>query len=159
MLNDRQAEMKARMDENKEKRIKPAKTKPTSRFKSSPPVEGPGWVYVVRLPDGPYKIGITQHTDPIQRVKYLNRGLPLDLQSIGFFWCDNPSDIEAILHARFERLRIRREWFELDGGDIATIFKLYPFKDEAALKTHLEAQLWEAMRRKEVYDRRLRGEA
>lgn len=67
------------------------------------------WTYFIQAGvDGPVKIGIAEDVE--ERLKQLQTGCPDDLRLIGRI----RGNCEADLHKRFERLRLRGEWFKPD---------------------------------------------
>jgi hypothetical protein len=67
------------------------------------------WTYFIQAGvDGPVKIGIAEDVE--ERLKQLQTGCPDDLRLIGRIHGNCESD----LHGRFERLRLRGEWFKPD---------------------------------------------
>lgn len=88
---------------------------------TSPPVPEPrvatesaGWAYAIGDATADrVKIGCTQNV--AQRLKSLQTGYPADLRVI---WQGaGGAAMEAHLHARFARRRIRGEWFDFTGAD------------------------------------------
>lgn len=88
----------------------------------------PGWVYVVRIIDGPYKIGVTWGADPDERIHKIHCSLPYQIETLGVCWHEHASSLERSLHRHFEKSRIKNEWFDLTEQDLHQIFSAYPFK-------------------------------
>jgi hypothetical protein len=73
--------------------------------------------YLIKA-DGSHLVKIGIATDPMQRLKTLQTGQPMDLYLI---W-SVPGDYEYDLHVRFAEYRHRGEWFDLrELGDPVTV--------------------------------------
>jgi hypothetical protein len=71
-------------------------------------------VYFIQVgDDGPIKIGCTAGS-PLVRLQVLQTASPHELRLIGAKWVTRLLT-EAVVHARFEHLRIRGEWFSSDS--------------------------------------------
>lgn len=97
------------------------------RERNSPPVHYdpkdmrpwrmPGWIYVIKSPDGLYKIGKTKRK-PDERLSEFIPKLPFDTEIVCLIQAENHSGFEAGLHQKFADKRVRGEWFRLDEKDI-----------------------------------------
>ena len=65
-----------------------------------------------------YKIGKTN--DTVRRGKEIRIQLPERTDLVYSIKTDDPSEIEAYWHKRFEAKRAQREWFNLTSSDIIT---------------------------------------
>jgi predicted GIY-YIG superfamily endonuclease len=75
-----------------------------------------GWIYLLRNPEGHYKIGRTINIT--RRLFELTSGAPAAFQLIHLIWADDTLIPERILHRRFANKRSSRECFELDSDDV-----------------------------------------
>ena len=74
-----------------------------------PAIKRGKWVYFLQsLAGGPIKIGCSA-TDPEQRLRGLQIGSATPFVCIGLTWGEE--DLERKLHRRFDKERIRGEWF------------------------------------------------
>src|SRR5579864_9179865 len=87
----------------------------------------PGWIYVVRIFEGPTKIGLT-FSDPFDRVAQVDRAVPFRLDTIGFFWAEDAGILEEFFHDHFSSKWVKGEWFNLAQQDIEVITKRPDFK-------------------------------
>lgn len=78
-----------------------------------------GFVYVMREPDGLYKIG--ESSDVLQRKGDLECELGVKLVLVYTIPCKDQHIAEAFLHRFFAHKRVKGEWFTLDDQDIAVI--------------------------------------
>ncbi len=158
-LSRRQKELKDRIDEaKKQPRPKRAAREP-KRWKTSTKMLGlPGWVYAVKIADGPVKIGITVGDSPFDRLYHIGQALPYTLEIIGFTFHMDASAMEDFLHRKFVEKRIKGEWFNLDGQEIATLFTEHGFITKEAVESILQQRVVEAMKRAERHAKTLRGE-
>jgi hypothetical protein len=76
-------------------------------------------VYVLRADNGLVKIGQTKR--PKDRFRTFNTGLPYDLECIHLIEHNDFLELEVYLHSRFERNRVRGEWFRLSDEEIRDI--------------------------------------
>jgi hypothetical protein len=81
--------------------------------------ERAGFVYLVRSAVGLYKIGRSRSV--IDRFRSICTASPVAVELIHFISCDDRISAEAQLHKRFNDVRRRGEWFELDDGQIREI--------------------------------------
>jgi len=85
-----------------------------------PPVlPKPGFIYVLRASNGPYKIGKSKA--PTTRIKALQNASPVPLTLLFLFETPNMRDTETELHTMFESQLISNEWFELTDNDLRSI--------------------------------------
>lgn len=92
-------------------------------------------VYVItynELP-GMYKIGIA--TNMKARLAALACGVPYNPVVVCTVKSKSPTDLEKMLHTKFQDKRINREWFMLDELDISFISKLNPDVYEDVVET------------------------
>ncbi len=86
-----------------------------------------GTIYVIGadIDDTPYKIGVTVGTDVSKRKTALQTSHWVDLKII---WksdlLERADKIEKKIHAHFDKLRIRGEWFKLSKEDLEIIPEL-----------------------------------
>lgn len=78
-----------------------------------------GWVYLVRGPQGWYKIGHTKNPD--DRRTTFGVKLPFDVKFDHLIKCKNRREAEVHLHKVFAHRRGNGEWFRLTADDITTI--------------------------------------
>ncbi len=73
-----------------------------------------GWLYAIRIVDGPVKIGITCNQNPYMRLDDISKDLPYRVVVIGLVW--RPRDVlefEGVVHRKYWAHWIRGEWFDL----------------------------------------------
>lgn len=78
-------------------------------------------VYIVsyaEIPDA-YKIGSTSNLN--KRINALECACPFEIVLIYAFRATNAGAIERLLHKKFSKQRIKREWFKLSRDDLAYI--------------------------------------
>lgn len=75
-----------------------------------------GYIYVMKAPDGLYKIGRTQN--PQARVKELMSVSPVPLELYRLFYSVDYIFFEHVLHEMFEEKREHGEWFRLSQEDV-----------------------------------------
>lgn len=73
-----------------------------------------GFIYIARSDTGHIKIGLSKH--PFQRIKHFDTIMPVKVDMIHFFPCDNPSEAEKLLHKHYEYYRTTGEWFDIPEG-------------------------------------------
>jgi hypothetical protein len=87
------------------------------------------WVYFARAgEDGPVKIGHAK--DVRSRLSSMQTGCPIPLTLLGVL--PGGREREAELHARFADLRVRGEWFRVEGALVDLIAKLEPLPKPTA---------------------------
>ncbi len=77
-----------------------------------------GFVYLAQGHPGEYKIGRTNLVD--RRVGEIGATASMQPKLIHEIKTDDPSGVEAYWHKRFERKRLRGEWFRLTAADVAS---------------------------------------
>lgn len=92
--------------------------KPTARVERT----APGFVYLVKIETGMYKIGLSTNTEG--RMSGLSTGLPYELTLIHTIKCRDRFKIEKFFHEKFADRRIKGEWFALNPEDIE-YFKVF----------------------------------
>lgn len=80
-----------------------------------------GYVYVLHSEHG-YKIGKTKNVN--QRMSYFGLKLPFKTTLVLLIQSDRYSELEKILHRKFESKRINGEWFTLNNKDLNYIKNL-----------------------------------
>ena len=84
-----------------------------------------GWVYVIRMSETDYyKVGVSL-TDPVQRLKDLQIGNPVDLALVATSPQEQPYQIETELHAALDEHSVRGEWFKMSQEAILRVFRDY----------------------------------
>lgn len=78
-----------------------------------------GFVYLVRGPEGKYKIGRAVNVE--DRIKAFGIKLPFDIHLEHVISSDDYRMAEEVLHERFAHRRTDGEWFNLTDEDIAEI--------------------------------------
>lgn len=78
------------------------------------------FVYLIQAENGLVKIGKTINLQ--DRFKTIDSLSPISLRLLAAIETKFADEIEDGLHARFEHLRIRGEWFALSGTDIIEIY-------------------------------------
>ena len=86
------------------------------------------FVYLIQAENGLVKIGKT--VDIRARLKSLDWASPLKLKLLGVIRSQFADEIEDELHAEFQDVRIRGEWFALDEDDVVDILNRYDPSDE-----------------------------
>lgn len=117
-LSERQAEMKKRM-----LTMKGAPVERPNRLPSR------GWVYVVRVKDGPVKIGISL-TNVDARIQQIDYAIPYELEVIGILPTEDPCILEAQIHFRYRECRLKGEWFNLSRAQVRAIVTKYHFRSQ-----------------------------
>lgn len=74
------------------------------------PARPSGAVYFVRCSVGRL-VKIGKASDLGARLSQLRNGCPFDLKLVAWFWTDDPTRVEAMLHSAFAEDRDRGEWF------------------------------------------------
>jgi hypothetical protein len=82
---------------------------------------GGNYVYLIKCHEF-YKIGIANDIDA--RLNSLQCGNPYELELMFAMRYPNAEDIEEMLHERYGKKRVFREWFRLDADDIVFIRKI-----------------------------------
>lgn len=74
------------------------------------------YVYVIKdaSASGFYKIGRTNL--PSRRVGRFDVIMPFEVHIVAIIPCENMVTLESALHQKFERVRVRGEWFDLDAS-------------------------------------------
>ena len=85
-------------------------------------VTGEKVVYVMKLDNGNYKIGVS--ADPEARAKELTLGLPVGITVVHVIKATDAFRTEKMLHHHFAAKRISREWFSLDSEDLQGLLSL-----------------------------------
>lgn len=82
--------------------------------------DGPGYVYLVRHPDGRHKIGCTCRwlRDRIGGLCYHYQA---ELELVHFIPSEHPRAVECHLHLRYEAKHLGHEWFDLTAEEVAEI--------------------------------------
>lgn len=78
---------------------------------SPPKPPSPGYVYLMRAENGLHKIGAS--ITPESRLKSLQRGFPIQIKLVSYFWANDYMDTEANLHETFKEFHLGNEWFDL----------------------------------------------
>lgn len=101
-----------------------------------------GYVYLIRIPTGHYKIGHTKNLN--QRIRHFTVTMPFDVELIHTIPCDDARDAEQRLHKLHKKEHVSGEWFQLSDADVAFLrcflhwnadgsFVLHPAKHVAYL--------------------------
>ena len=119
-----------------------------------------GFVYIIGIKElGWYKIGKTR--TPKRRLDRLSVLLPFDIVLVALFSAADHGALEAELHRRFARQRLRGEWFHLSRNAVwELVWKTIPrearvFEDSA----YFSDMDWDAVRRGSSPRERDRGPA
>lgn len=83
---------------------------------------GAGYVYLLRGPDGTYKIGKTKNPDDRRRT--FNVKLPFRVEYVTLIETNDMTLLESDLHKRFKHKNVDGEWFNLDDDDVEYIKRL-----------------------------------
>ena len=83
--------------------------------KRKPPKSG--WVYLINYGGGEYKVG--HSFTPNQRLGNLDRHTPKTLDEVFRIETDDPPGVEAYWKKRFDKQKIKNEFFELSNSDVA----------------------------------------
>lgn len=83
------------------------------------------FVYLVRAENGLVKIGKT--SDMERRFKTLDTMCPVDLEIVGCISSELADELEDKLHAEFDDVRVKGEWFALSLDNIESIKQRYEF--------------------------------
>jgi len=75
-------------------------------------------VYLLKC-NGLYKIG--RSSDPVRRIKELQTAMPHEVIIAHIIRTNEPRALEAELHQRYTKKRLRGEWFALDMFDVDEI--------------------------------------
>lgn len=107
---------------------------------SNKPIEMPGWVYIVRIVNGPTKIGLSTK-GPDTRVSRIAYTLPYEIEYLAVKRSDDVTALESKIHAELRSKFIKNEWFDLSQADIDALIKKYGFlpPDEAMVEDVLAA--------------------
>ncbi|PYS88584.1 MAG: hypothetical protein DMF64_20210 [Acidobacteria bacterium] len=81
-----------------------------------------GWVYLVRVNEVFYKIGVA--TNIQRRIGELQMGCPFEVVLVHMIASSHARPLESGLHKIFAHKRVRGEWFRLDNTDVAWICAL-----------------------------------
>lgn len=83
-----------------------------------------GFVYLAKSDTGHYKIGRSKN--PYKRVQHFDTIMPVKVEIIHYFPCDNPVDAEKRLHlyASHHGTRVAGEWFEIDDYSVSAILQI-----------------------------------
>ena len=84
-----------------------------------PPLPKPGYVYLVRMPTGIYKIGCT--SDPDRRLYALRNKFGQSLELLHLIPCADYGRAEQSLHKRYWHRHVAHERFNLSDSDIDEI--------------------------------------
>lgn len=76
----------------------------------------PGFIYIVKGDESPYKIGRAVKIQ--RRVWEINLTLPFEASLIHAIAVDNMVEVERFLHRKFAPVRVRGEWFALTDSDV-----------------------------------------
>jgi hypothetical protein len=91
-----------------------------------------GYIYLVGSESiGMFKIGMTTRF-PTVRLAEFSPQLPFECKLLLYIETDNPLQLEAQLHQRFDTKRLRGEWFALDENEIETLLDIATWKAEAS---------------------------
>ena len=77
------------------------------------------YVYLIRAGNGLTKIGISY--DIQKRLNMLNTASPVELSLLFFFEPSNAVKTEKYLHIKFDKKRVKGEWFNLSDSEIEWI--------------------------------------
>lgn len=97
-------------------RLRNRKTKP------KPHSLAEGFVYLLKTPQGLYKIGRSKNAE--KRITKLGVKLPYPIYPLAIIKTSDMVALEKVLHARFEEKRVNGEWFELSDEDVQYIKSL-----------------------------------
>lgn len=90
------------------------------KFPTSESVTDPfQYVYLIRSPDGVYKIGKT--ANPEQRLRAFLTQFPFAVEYVSLIRTENMGKLEKELHRKFDLKRLKGEWFALSDDDVTYI--------------------------------------
>lgn len=82
-------------------------------------VHADGYVYLIQAASGFYKIGRT--ANPKNRIRTFSVKLPFEVDYLCLIKTKNMYKLERELHKRYEKKRVRGEWFKLSPADVEYI--------------------------------------
>jgi len=85
------------------------------------------FVYLICAENGLVKIGKT--VDIASRLRTLNAMSPVDLKLVGCVESEFADELENRLHAEFDAVRVKGEWFALSPDDVESIKRHYGFDE------------------------------
>jgi predicted GIY-YIG superfamily endonuclease len=83
------------------------------------PLPDPGYVYLMLMPTGVYKIGCS--TDPQRRLKAMRAKFGKGIELIHVISCADYGAAEQALHSKYQHRHIAHERFALTEDDVAAI--------------------------------------
>lgn len=86
-----------------------------------------GYVYLFRC-GGFYKIGLAK--DANKRLSGLKTSSPFEIEMVKSWRCKRPDTIERILHDRYDKFRVRGEWFQLAEDVLQSLLTLEDLNKE-----------------------------
>jgi hypothetical protein len=83
-----------------------------------------GYVYLLHCPDNNlYKIGKSKNAP--KRFGHISKQSPADIKILHYFWSEDCTNAEKILHDRNAEKRVRGEWFGLEQNEKLEIMSLH----------------------------------
>src|SRR5580704_18156218 len=98
---------------------------------------GSGFVYIVgSVKYGWYKFGRTAKFEFWERIRDIERGLPIPIVCIRVWRCRNHAFIEKSIHRELKPRRMRGEWFQLTLDEVRLVIE----KLESAEGNNIETE-------------------
>lgn len=86
-----------------------------------------GFVYLARAETGHHKIGVSKK--PKKRIKAFDTKMPIKVEMIHSFPCDDAYEAEKMLHELFREKHHDGEWFNLTFVDVDSITEIIRFEN------------------------------
>lgn len=88
-----------------------------------------GWVYVARAETGQYKVG--RSNNPFGRVKFFDTIMPVKVELVTAFPCDDSKAAEKLIHGNLKRWdrHVTGEWFDIPPESLAALGEVLCFVD------------------------------
>lgn len=83
-------------------------------------------VYLLKHSMGPMKIGISENITA--RKKAIQSHCPFKIEVVGIIETDDPHQLEAELHRKYDHRRLRGEWFQLRSREESYLHHLCDIK-------------------------------
>jgi hypothetical protein len=107
----------------------------------------PGWIYIVRIPYGPTKIGLSYGDDPFPRLKDIDWGLPYPLLILGLKYVDAVEEYEQKLHREYLAFRKKGEWFDISDPLLGILIDSHAFVSEQQAREAIQGRVTAAIRK------------
>lgn len=86
-----------------------------------------GFVYIIKIQTGEFKIGKSINVE--KRIKEIDTSTPHELELVHAIISDNANNAEKLLHKKYEKSRIKGEWFNLSSNDIDELLVIEKFEE------------------------------